>query len=163
MKKIRLITIPLAVLICLMSIFVLVSCDKDTSAENPSGTQLESSENQSAEADAGVWKDAKYLTDTELGTGAKTILLEVKADGRSVTFTIHTDEKKLDKALLEHKLVEGEDGEFGLYVKKVNGILADYDTDQTYWGYYKNGEMQMTGISGAEVIDGDHYELVREK
>ena len=69
----------------------------------------------------------------------------------------------LGDALSEHDLLEGEEGEFGLYVKKVNGILADYDIDKTYWGLYKNGEYLMTGVDTTEIADGEHYELVKTK
>ena len=47
--------------------------------------------------------------------------------------------------------------------KKVNGILADYDVDKTYWGLYKNGEYLMTGVDTTEIADGEHYELVKTK
>ena len=110
----------------------------------------------------GRWMDATYLSDTELGEGAKTIAVTVKAGENEICFTIHTDKAYLGEALLEHKLIEGEEGQFGLYIKRVNGILADYDVDQTYWGFYKNGETMLVGVSSAEIADGEHYELVLE-
>ena len=110
----------------------------------------------------GKWADATYLSDTELGKGEKTVTVTVKAGENEVSFTIHTDKTYLGDALLEHKLIEGDESEFGLYVKKVNGIIADYDVDKTYWGFYKNGEMMMTGVSSAEFADGESYELVLE-
>ena len=111
----------------------------------------------------GVWKDAAYTEDKTLGEGSVTVKVEVKAEDKSVTFTIKTDEKILGEALQKLGLVEGEEGQFGLYVKKVNGILADYDTDGTYWAFYQDGKYMMTGIDMTEIKDGDHYELVREK
>ncbi len=113
--------------------------------------------------DTGAWENAEYLKDTELGEGSKTVMVEVKADEQSVTFTINTDKEILGDALMEHGLVEGEEGAYGLYVKSVNGIVADYDADGTYWGFYKNGEYMMTGVDMTEISDGEHYELVREK
>ncbi|MBE6534345.1 MAG: DUF4430 domain-containing protein [Ruminococcaceae bacterium] len=110
----------------------------------------------------GRWADATYLNDTELGEGSKTVVVTVKAGENEINFTIHSDKTYLGEALLEHKLIEGEEGEFGLYIKKVNGILADYDLDKTYWGFYKNGEMMMVGVSSAEFSNGEHYELVLE-
>ena len=110
----------------------------------------------------GRWADAIYLNDTEFGEGSKTVNVTVKAGDDEITFTIHSDERYLGDALLEHGLIDGDMGEFGLYVKKVNGILADYDIDKTYWGFYKSGEMMMVGVSGAEFADGDSYELVLE-
>ncbi len=110
----------------------------------------------------GRWADAVYLNDTEFGEGSKTVKVTVKAGDDEVTFTIHSDERYLGDALLEHGLIDGDKGEFGIYIKKVNGILADYDIDKTYWGFYKSGEMMMVGVSGAEFADGDSYELVLE-
>ena len=110
----------------------------------------------------GLWENATYRRDTELGEGAKTVQVEVKAGDESITFTIHTDKEMLGDALLEHNLVAGEQGAYGLYVKFVNGIEADYDKDGSYWGFYKNGEMMLVGVDGASITDGEHYELVRE-
>ena len=110
----------------------------------------------------GLWENATYRRDMELGDGAKTVQVEVKAGEESVTLTIHTDKETLGDALLEHGLIAGDQGAYGLYVKLVNGIEADYDKDGSYWGFYKNGEMMLVGVDGAVIADGEHYELVRE-
>lgn len=110
-----------------------------------------------------LWESATYTKDTELGEGKITVTVEVKAGEKSVAFTIHTDKTILGDALLEHELIAGDESEYGLYVKKVNGITADYDVDQSYWGFYKNGEYMMTGVDATEIKDGEHYELVYEK
>ncbi len=111
----------------------------------------------------GLWENATYTKDTALGEGATTVTVEVKAGEKSVSFTIKTDKTILGDALKEHSLIDGDEGEFGLYIKKVNGITADYDVDQSYWGFYKNGEMMMEGIDLTEIKDGEHYELVYTK
>ncbi len=115
------------------------------------------------ELENNVWETATYTEDTELGNGAKTVMLEVKAEDKSVTFTINTDKEKLGEALVEHDLISGEKGAYGLYIKVVNGITADYDEDQSYWAITKNGESVMTGVDGIEISDGEHYELVYTK
>ena len=111
----------------------------------------------------GVWEDATYRSDKEFGEGSKTIEVEVKVEEQSVTFTIHTDAKTLGEALLAHKLIEGEDGPYGLYVKKVNGMLADYDVNQRYWSFCKGGTALMTGVDSTDIADGEHYEIVYAK
>ena len=111
----------------------------------------------------GLWKNATYLKDTEFGAGSKTIAVEVKVDDKSVTFTIHTDKTTLGDALIEHGLIVGETGMYGLYVKTVNGMLADYDIDGSYWSFYKGGEMMMTGVDGEPISGGEHYEIVYAK
>ncbi|MGM9632091.1 MAG: DUF4430 domain-containing protein [Eubacteriales bacterium] len=114
-------------------------------------------------AGADLWKDAIYKENTEFGTGAKTVEIECVVKEYSVTFTIHTDAEYLGEALLAHRLVEGEDSEYGLYVKKVNGILADYDVDGSYWGLFQNGEYLMTGVDTTHISGGEHFELVYSK
>ena len=114
------------------------------------------------ETDA-LWEDAAYTADTTLGDGAKTVEVEVKAGEQSVTCTVKTDKTTLGDALLEHGLIAGDEGPYGLYLKTVNGILADYDVDQSYWAFYKDGEMMMVGVDGADIADGEHYELVYTK
>ena len=111
----------------------------------------------------GLWENATYRKDTELGKGATTVQVQVKAGEESITFTIKTDKKTLGDALLEHELITGDESQYGLYIKSVNGIRADYDLDKSYWGFYKNGEYMLTGVDGTEIADGEHYELVYEK
>ena len=116
-----------------------------------------------AKEDPTIWDDAKYKEDATIGEGAVTFTLEVKAVGKSVKLTISTDEVSLADALTKLSLVEGEEGDYGLYMKKVNGMLADYDTDGTYWALYEDGKYATSGISFTEVKDGASYGLYKEK
>lgn len=111
----------------------------------------------------GVWEDAVYLKDMEFGKGEKTLSVEVKAEDKSVLFTIHTDKKTVGEALLEHKLIDGDEGPYGLYVKVVNGITADFDEDQTYWAFYIDGELAMTGVDMTDIDESAAYRLERAK
>ena len=86
----------------------------------------------------------------------------VDKDGAETSFTISTDKKTVGDALLAEGLIEGEEGAYGLYVKKVNGIVADYNIDQTYWAFYINGEYAMTGVDQTDVEDGATYALKAE-
>ena len=107
----------------------------------------------------GIWEDATYLRDMEFGNGAKTVVVEVKAIDQMVTFTIKTDKATVGEALIEHGLINGEQGAWGLYVKEVNGMVADYDVDQTYWAFYVNGEFALTGVEMTEINEADTYQL----
>jgi len=99
-----------------------------------------------------------YEADTELGEGSKTITFIVTdKDANAITFTIHTDAETVGEALLGVNLIAGEDSSYGLYVKVVNGITADYDVDQTYWAFYINGEYAMTGVDATALEDGATY------
>lgn len=106
-----------------------------------------------------LWANALYTENTEMGSGEVSVTLEVKVLDKSVEFVINTDKQYLGDALIEHSLIEGETGAYGLYVKKVNGILADFDKDQSYWALKKDGETMMVGVDGAKISDGEHYEL----
>lgn len=99
-----------------------------------------------------------------LGDGSvKITVIVVDADGNETNFVVNTDKETVGDALLEQNLIEGEEGEYGLYVKTVNGITADYDTDQTYWAFYVNGEYASTGVDSTPVNEGDTYEFKVEK
>lgn len=111
----------------------------------------------------GLWENATYRKDTELGKGAKTAVVEVKVEEQTVTFTVHTDKETVGAALMEHELIDGEQGDFGLYVKVVNGMTADYDVDQSYWAFYINGEYAMTGVDSTPIAEGEIYQLAYTK
>jgi hypothetical protein len=149
-----------ALILALLMTLCLFACKQQ--AETPE-TSAGASEDGGAIAPEGLWKDATYLKDTEFGEGAKTVKVKVIVGEQSVTFTIKTDAETLGDALLAHGLIAGDQGDFGLYVKVVNGITADYDVDQSYWGFSKNGEYMMTGVDGTAIADGEVYELTYTK
>ena len=132
----------LSMILAVLMVFCIVSCNK---AEK-----------------VGAWETATYRRDMEFGKGAKTVQVEVKAEDQSIIFTIHTDKETLGDALLEHDLISGDQGPFGLYVKFVNGIEADYDKDGTYWALTKEGKTVNTGVDGVTVSDGEKYELEKK-
>ncbi len=107
-----------------------------------------------------VWEKATYTQDTMLGSGSKTFTLVVKAEEKEVTFTVKTDKETVGEALIENKLISGEQGTYGLYVKFVNGIEADYNKTKSYWAFSKNGEGLMTGVDGEKITENARYELV---
>lgn len=111
----------------------------------------------------GLWENATYLEDTEIGRGSRKLIVEVKADNQTVKFTVHTDEQTVGAALLANNLIDGEAGAYGLYVKVVNGITADYDIDQSYWAFYIDGEYAMSGVDTTDISEGSVYCLERTK
>ncbi len=102
--------------------------------------------------------------DNILGEGQnKFFFTVVDKDGNETLFEIHTDEDMVGEALLALGLIEGEAGDYGLYVKIVNGIEADYDVDQTYWAFYINGEYANSGVDTTPITDGETYSFRVEK
>ncbi len=111
-------------------------------------------------AKEGLWEDATYRRDTTVGEGDTTVELKVTAGDDSIVITVKTDEKMLGDALLESGIVEGDKEIYGLYVKKVNGIRADYDLDKAYWQLIVNGKSSLVGVDFVEITEGDTYEFV---
>lgn len=81
----------------------------------------------------------------------------VDADGNVTTFDLATSEETVGAALLAEGLIAGDDSEYGLYVKTVNGITVDYDTDGKYWAFYIDGEYASTGVDSTPVTEGSTY------
>ena len=98
------------------------------------------------------------------GTGAVSFCLTVTdLDGTQKEFVVKTDKKNVADALAEVGLVSGENSEYGLYIKVVNGITADYSVDGSYWSLLVNGEMSMVGASSVSVAEGLRVELKKTK
>ena len=133
--------------------FSLSACDLLGLIEKPStDTENESGTN-------GVWVNATHLDDTTIGSGAKTITVEVSAEDKTVVFTVKTDADTVGDALLANNLIAGEEGAYGLYVKVVNGIMADYDINQCYWAFYIDGDYAMSGVDTTSIDEGVTYKL----
>ena len=115
------------------------------------------------ESGEGLWAGAKYTEDTEVGEGKIAIKVKVTAGDKAVTITVRTNNEHLGGALVENDLVTGDESEYGLFIKSVNGILADYDKDQAWWAISKDGEMLMTGADSTPIADGESYELTYTK
>lgn len=157
-------TALLALLMCVLMALSLTACSGNTAEAPLTETQAVTTENTATVDEySAVWADATYTEDTVVGEGNTTFLFEVKVGANSVTFTVNTDEKMVGKALLDNGIIAGDDGPYGLYVKTVNGILADYDVNATYWGFYENGEYAMNGVDQTEIVSGAHYEMVYSK
>ena len=92
------------------------------------------------------------------GKGQRVFDFEVTDfDGKVTAFEIHTDKELVGDALEELGLLDGEDGPFGLYVKTVNGITADYDKDGKYWAFYVDGAYASQGVDSTKIEEGKAY------
>ena len=137
--------------LCMMLIMAMALCTTGCSDDKKENPETPVGQEQSADT-------------TVLGEGATTFnFIVVDKDGKETPFEIHTDKTIVGEALLDLELIEGDMGDFGLYVKTVNGITADYDTDGTYWAFYVNGEYAMTGVDMTDIVDGDTYSFKVEK
>ena len=81
-------------------------------------------------------------------------------EGNETVYEINTDKKTVGEALLELELIAGDQGDYGLYVKTVNGTTLDYDKDGAYWAFYLNGEYCNYGMDEQPILDGEEYQIV---
>lgn len=89
----------------------------------------------------------------------KNITLQVVHRDESVKdFEIATDKENLRQALEDEGLIKGEESEFGLFVKTVDGETAD-DSKQEWWCLTKGGETWNNGVDSTEIADGDAFEF----
>ena len=123
-----------------------------------------SGDNGSTQGTVQAQTDGVFADGSELGGGNTEFTLTVTdTEGAESSFTIHTDKENVGDALTEIGIIAGEEGDYGLYVKTVNGVTADYDVDQTYWAFYINGEYASTGVDATPVTAGDTYSFKVEK
>ena len=139
-------------LLCMMLIvamaFTMIGCD----ANNGASETLAQTE------------DVDKEKITVVGEGqTKFMFVVIDKDNNETYFEVHTDKKTVGEALIDLKLIEGEDSQYGLFVKKVNGITADYDVDKTYWAFYVNGEYAMSGVDATDITPGSTYSFKVEK
>lgn len=98
-----------------------------------------------------------------LGEGEKSFSLSVTGtDGETDSFTVKTDEQTVGAALCEIDFIAGEDSQYGLYVKTVNGVTLDFDKDQKYWAFYVDGEYAQYGVDMTDIDEGAEYAFVAE-
>ena len=98
--------------------------------------------------------------------GAKSITIEVVDNNADSTmYDVHTDAEYLRQAMEEAEGLEfsGTESEYGMMVETVNWVTADWNVDQSYWGFYVNGEYCNYGIDTQPVFDGDAFRIVYSK
>jgi len=83
-------------------------------------------------------------------------------DGKQTTFDYTSDKAMLGDALVAEGLVEGEIGEYGLYITSVNGISLDWEKDGKYWAFYIDGQYASTGVDSTEITEGAVYSFKPE-
>ena len=137
-------SLSLAVCIVLIAATALFTtgCNDGNTSSAPASSQASSSHN----------------TASVLGEGSTEFAFTVTDDsGKETAFEIHTEKKTVGEALLELGLISGDESEYGLYVKTVNGVTLDYDKDGKYWAFYVDGEYAATGVDSTDIAAGSTY------
>jgi len=109
----------------------------------------------------GILLGVYFATRPQGNDGTKNITVTVvHGDGTQKDFTYTTEEENLGAVILAEGLVEGEMGEFGLYIHAVDGEAAVWENDQAYWSIYEGETPAVTGADGVKLTDGGLYKLV---
>ena len=112
--------------------------------------------------DGATYAFVKTVSYTVKGEGATTFYFTAKNEDGTVTkFEIHTDKTTVGAALVELGLITGDESDWGLYVTTVNGVTADWATENAYWAFYINGEYAQTGVDATEIVAGTTYEMAK--
>lgn len=141
-------------ILCITLIVAMAFLTTGCNGKNSSGSGTTGSSQEAASGkESGV-----------LGEGSTQFTFTVvDQDGSETEFEIHTDKETVGEALQELDLIAGEESEYGLLVKTVNGITADYDKDGVYWAFYIDDEYAQTGVDSTEINEGSHYSFKVEK
>ena len=100
---------------------------------------------------------------TEIGEGSKSFELTIEdKEGVTHAYLIRTDAEMVGQALIELELIDGEEGQYGMYIKSVLGQVLDYETDQMYWAFYVGGEYALTGVDQTPIQADTAYMLKAE-
>ena len=100
-------------------------------------------------------------TRPDVSAGEKTITVEVvHKDETTNTFIYETDAEYLGELLLTEGLIQGEEGQYGLYITTVDGEDAIYEVDSSYWAFYQGEEYAMQGVDLTPIADGDEFTFV---
>jgi hypothetical protein len=149
-------------MLCLaVSVVSIVGCSKLENEQEKPVVSNEEKETVEQETEQEV---NTQENNTVLGEGQTKFMFSVfDKDGNERKFEIHTDKKTVGEALLDVDMIAGDKGEYGLYVKTVNGITADYDVDKTYWAFYVDGEYATSGVDTTNIEEGKTYSFKIEK
>lgn len=153
----------LSLLLCLLlMVGIFAGCggtgsSSGSETEQPSSSQ--SASNAEGNASSAVESASGEVGSSVASAAVKTITFQVvHKDGSTKEFTIATEEENLRGALEQENLIQGEESEYGLFVKTVDGETVD-DGNQEWWCLTKGGEMWNNGVDSTILADGDAYEF----
>ncbi len=148
----KLLSLILSTMLIVAMAFCMTACG-GSNTEESAGTEVDAGNLNDSQDDASAQAEA-----TVVGEGTTVFhFVVVDKDGNETAFEVHTDKTVVGDALLELGLIAGDTAEYGLYVKTVNGITVDYDTDGKYWAFYIDGEYGMTGVDATPITEGATY------
>lgn len=163
----------LALLLAVMMVMSLTACgDKAPTEEVAESPVVESAAPEAADAEAPADAEAEAPADADAEAPADTkeetpadaeavknlTITVVHGDGTKKEIAVSTEAENLRAALEPEGIIAGDESEFGLFVKTVDGETAD-DSKQQWWCVTKDGVMTETGVDGVMIADGESYEF----
>lgn len=105
---------------------------------------------------AALWR----FTRPETTEGQKSFTVTVvHGDGSTKDFSYTTDKEYVGDVLQAEGLIDGYEGEYGLFVETVDGEKAPADYS-FYWAFYEGDDYAQFGIDKTPVTDGAVYKLI---
>lgn len=133
----------------------ITSCKEKENPKLPTdSTSSDTTVQKESDSDTPDTADSSLI---KVGEGNTEFKFTVFDGEKETVFLVKTDKNTVGEALLDAELISGEEGAYGLYVKTVNGVTADYDKDGKYWAFYINGEYAMSGVDSTNINEGDSY------
>ncbi len=158
-KRKSILTLVLCIVLAAATVLCMAGCKKvekakDTTTKAPANPDETATENPGETATEAP---------IEVPVGSKQFEFKiVHKSGETKTITIYTDKDTVGAALVEKGLIAGDNSDYGLYVKTVDGETLDYNKDGMYWAFYINGEYAMTGVDSTNIEEGKVYTFKAE-
>lgn len=142
-----------AILLACVLMLSFAACGKDVAETALSGAETTASDAVSTEETTARTTETTAPW-TSVGEGDCSFPFIVTfADGTKQNYVVTTSKASVGEALVDANLIAGDTSEYGLYVKTVCGVTADYDTDGTYWALYVDGELSSVGVDSVMCAD----------
>ena len=160
-KKHSILSLVLVIVLIAAMALSVVSCDKTDVVGEESSSATEPKTETQASTDT---TDAEETRPSNaVGEGSTSFVFTVTfVDGTSKEYTVYTDQTTVGGALLETGLITGENSQYGLYVKTVDGVTLDYDKDGKYWAFYVDGAYASAGVDSTAIEAGKVYTFKAE-
>lgn len=161
-NKKKLLSFVLSIMLIVAMACNMTGCNDNVNEDQLAGTEVGAMD-EGADVDEGEGLDSQMENATTsdvtvLGEGETVFAFSVTdMDGNEKFYEVHTSQTTVGDALLELGMIAGDVADYGLYVKTVDGITVDYDTDGKYWAFYINGEYAMTGVDATLITEGEEY------
>ena len=156
-KKHSILSLVLVIVLIAAMALSVVSCDKTDVGGEETSTVTE------PQASVDTTDAEETRPSNAVGEGSTSFAFTVTfVDGTVKEYTVYTDKTIVGGALLDAGLIVGEDSQFGLYVKTVDGVTLDYDKDGKYWAFYVDGKYASKGVDSTEIEEGKVYSFKAE-